>query len=99
MLIVAGTVQIQVSERTALIEAATDMMQASRNEPGCLAYDITASLTDPSQFHIYEQWQDQAALDQHFKMPHMLTFQDAIAGKVSEMKIKTYEVMKEPAEP
>lgn len=92
MLVVAGTVNVDLAERTGLIDAAKQMMQASRTEPGCLAYHITASLSDSTCFHIYELWQDQVALDQHFKMPHMAAFQDAIAGKVAEMKIQTYDV-------
>ncbi len=96
MLIVSGTVKIDLNERVVLIDAAEQMMQASRTEPGCLAYDITASLLDASCFHIYELWQDQNALEQHFKMPHMAAFQDAIAGKVAGMDIQTYEAFALP---
>ncbi len=96
MLIVAGTVNIHLSERATLIEVVAQMMQDSIQETGCFAYDISASLTDPSQFHLYELWQDQAALDEHFKTPHMERFQAAIAGKVMEMKIQTYEVTAMP---
>ena len=90
MLIVAGTVTIHLPDRDALIEAAEHMMQSSREEPGCLAYKITADLSDPSQFHIFEKWQDQAALDAHFQTPHMTAFQDVIAGKVTQMNIEQY---------
>lgn len=92
MLIIAGTVKIRLHERNALVEAATHMMQQSQKEPGCLAYTITADLADPAQFHLFEQWENQAALDDHFKSPHMVDFQEIITDKIEHMNIQKYEV-------
>ncbi len=34
-------------------------------EPGCLAYDLHQSNSDPTEFLFYERWTNQAALDAH----------------------------------
>ena len=43
--------------------------------------------------HLFEEWQDQAALDVHFATAHMATFQDAL-GKIGvrSMSVSKYEV-------
>ena len=37
----------------------------SRQEPGCVRFEVTQSNNDASLFFLNEQWQDQAALDKH----------------------------------
>ena len=39
-------------------------------EPGCRMYQVHRSPSDPQQFFIYEQYDDQAALDAHRAAPH-----------------------------
>jgi quinol monooxygenase YgiN len=39
-------------------------------EPGCRMYLAHRSTTDPSRFLLYEQYDDQAALDAHRAAPH-----------------------------
>lgn len=49
------------------------------NEPGCHAYQISRSLEDPTSFLIYEQYEDEAALDTHRNTPH---FREVIEQRV-----------------
>lgn len=49
-----------VGSLPALIEHATD-------EPGCVHYAFGRDITDPSVFHISEEWASQAALDEHVR--------------------------------
>ena len=37
---------------------------------------------DPTRIRIYEEWEDQAALDAHFAMPHMAAFVEGM-GKLT----------------
>jgi quinol monooxygenase YgiN len=39
-------------------------------EPGCRMYLAHRSTTDPNRFFLYEQYDDQAALDAHRAAPH-----------------------------
>lgn len=43
---------------------------ATRTEPGCRLYQVHRSLDDPRRFFIYEQYDDQVALDAHRATPH-----------------------------
>lgn len=90
MLIIAGRIEIDPTQRDRAAEAARQMMEGSNAEPGCIEYTISADLRQDDLFHIFERWEDQAALDAHFKTPHMGVFQEAIKSVVRGMKIHKY---------
>ena len=53
------------------------LTEATRAEPGCRFYMTHRSTTDPRKFFLYEQYDDQAALDHHRSTPH---FADHVTG-------------------
>ena len=58
-------------------EAATtlrSLRDGSRSEPGCITFDVSRSVDDANAFVLYEEWRDQAALDEHYKTEHFATF-------------------------
>lgn len=53
--------------RSALQTLAT----ATREEEGCLAYELFESASAPGVFVTLERWRDQADLDAHLQTPHI----------------------------
>ena len=47
---------------------------ASRDEPGCRSYEVHRAIEEPRTYLIYEQYDDQAALDAHRDTPHFQRF-------------------------
>ncbi len=47
-----------------------EMAPLSLSEPGCRAYAINQSLDDPTEFMLYEQYDDAAAFAEHGSSPH-----------------------------
>lgn len=47
------------------------LADATRQEEGCLAYDLYASAAAPGTFVTVERWRDQADLDAHLSTPHL----------------------------
>ncbi len=93
MLVIAGHIEIDPANREAAIAAAREMAEATRREAGCVAYVFSADLDDPGVFRLFEEWESQAALDEHFKTAHMAEFQKQIGSLgVKEMNIKKYVV-------
>ena len=93
MLVIAGTITIDPANFDKLKAAAAQMMAETHKEPGNLAYVFSAGLEDPATIHIFAHWESQAALDLHFKAPHMAAFQAAIGGLgVKDMKIQKFEI-------
>jgi quinol monooxygenase YgiN len=46
----------------------------TRNEKGCINYDLHQDSTDPRHFFLYENWESQADLELHLKSPHLTHF-------------------------
>jgi 4-carboxymuconolactone decarboxylase len=69
-LTIIGRLRAKAGRGTELREALVPVVAASRQEPGCINYDLHVDAADPDSFVIYENWVDQAALDAHFKQPH-----------------------------
>jgi quinol monooxygenase YgiN len=50
------------------------LVPPTREEAGCLQYELSKSTEQEGTFHLYEKFADQAALDAHVAMPHFQAF-------------------------
>ena len=48
-------------------------VKLSRKEKGCIAYDLNQDPKKPTNYTVYERWQDLAALEGHMKAEHITT--------------------------
>lgn len=79
MIIVAGTVRIDVQHREGAIAAMSAMMAETCKEEGCISYTFSPDMHDEALFHLFEEWESQAHLQAHFEAPHMAEFRAATA--------------------
>lgn len=56
-----------------------DMMHASRQQRGCIIYNIHESIKNPGEFMVYMVWEDEAAFERHNKRPEMQEFREKLA--------------------
>jgi quinol monooxygenase YgiN len=56
------------------IRALRSLREASRTEAGCITFDVSRSVDDSGAFVLYEEWRDQAALDEHYQTDHFNRF-------------------------
>jgi quinol monooxygenase YgiN len=47
------------------------LLEPTRQESGCIRYDLFQNQADPREFTFLEEWTDQAALDAHLASPHL----------------------------
>ena len=90
MLVVTGIIEINADDLDAAKALAGPMGTASRAEQGCHAYAFYQDLEDPGKIRIYEEWENQAALDAHFATPHMAAF----ATGLGALTVKSMNVVK-----
>jgi quinol monooxygenase YgiN len=57
----------------------------TRQEQGCIRYDLFQDVTDPAQFTFIEEWATAADLDRHSKSEHIVAGRARIAGKEAEV--------------
>lgn len=92
-LIVAGTVRVPPENIERFRPHMTEMMAASRAEDGCLAYGYAEDVADPGLIHVFEHWRDLAALEAHFRTPHMQEWRSHWPSfGVSDRQLRAYEV-------
>jgi quinol monooxygenase YgiN len=52
-------------------DALAALVEPTRSEPGCVAYELYASAADPATFITIETWRSSADLDAHMQTPHI----------------------------
>jgi quinol monooxygenase YgiN len=70
MICVAVTYVIQPGHDEEAVGLFRKLSEATRAEPGCRMYLAHRSKSDPRRFFLYEQYDDQDALDAHRAAPH-----------------------------
>ena len=74
MICVAVTYRILPGSEDRALELFRKVTPPTRAEAGCRFYLAHRSTVDPRQFFLYEQYDDQAALDAHRASPHFDEF-------------------------
>lgn len=87
MIYVIATLTIKPGSRDAVIEAAKPNIESTRQEPGCLRYDLNLDATNPNQLVFVEQWKSREDLSLHVKRPHMLAWREAGKPFIEERKV------------
>lgn len=80
--LIGGTFDVHPDDRDNFLKVIEAVTAPSRAEAGCVKYWFSASLEDANRFHLFECWKDQAALEEHFKTPHLLQFREDV-GKLN----------------
>ncbi len=58
------------------------LVAPTRQEAGCIQYDLHQDQNDPSTFIFIEEWESQDHLKAHSAAPHIAAFGAAAKGKV-----------------
>ncbi len=63
------------------------LQEASRQEPGNLAYDYFLSVDHPDELLLVEKWKDQASIERHKTLPHYLRLRDLKTTYIESVSI------------
>jgi quinol monooxygenase YgiN len=74
MICLAVTFVVKPGHEDEAIEFFKTLTKYTLEEPGCRMYLAHRSTTEPRRFFLYEQYDDQAALDAHRAAPHFEQF-------------------------
>ena len=62
MLIIAGHLVVDPTQRDAYLAECVDVVSAARASAGCLDFSISADVLEPGRICIFERWEDEATL-------------------------------------
>lgn len=69
MMVINAKFFIKEDMRAEFLAEAQALIEATRKEAGCLAYDLFESLETANAFVMIENWENQAAIDGHNQSP------------------------------
>ena len=68
---VVAVITAKPGSEDAVREAMKGIVGPTREEPGCLAYDLSESSSAPGTFITVEEWSDPSDLDKHLQTEHI----------------------------
>ncbi len=98
MIHLIATLTIRPGSFAAVIEAAKPCLEATRAEAGCISYDLHVDVADDTRLVFIERWENRAALEAHFKAPHLKAWREAgseyfMAREIEIIEDGTVEVL------
>lgn len=80
-LTVIAILKAKPGKESELREALLGLVPITRQEPGCLNYDLHVSTENPGHFAFHENWTSQQHLNDHLARPHLV----ALGAKAPEL--------------
>ena len=63
MIIVAGALHVDPTERDRYLADCADLIRQARDTEGCLDFYLTADPIEPGRINVFEQWESVAAVE------------------------------------
>lgn len=77
--IVAGWIDFEPGDRNEALRHLSEVVAASRCEPGCLDYVFSPDPDLPGRVRVFEHWDSDASLTEHLTLPHVVRLSKALA--------------------
>ena len=87
-LTVVATFVARPGKEAELRAALTSLVAPTRQEAGCLNYDLHAATNNPAKFLFHENWTSKAHLDAHLQSPHI----KALLPRIDELCVAFPEI-------
>ncbi len=95
---VIAYIEIRDGFEEGFLEAAREVVAATRAEDACINYDLHQSSSQSTRFVFYENWTSLDGLDQHSKSDHIRLFRERIKEMLARpTEITLWEMVTEPA--
>lgn len=88
MIHVIATLTIKPDTLDALREAAMPCIEATREEPGCIFYDLNASVSNSRRVVFVERWKSREDLENHLRTPHIKAWREASAPLIEDRTVE-----------
>ena len=69
---VVALLKAQPDKVDELRDVLVGLVAPTREEAGCISYEMLENREDPTQFTFVEEWEDESALEAHFATDHIL---------------------------
>ncbi len=84
MILVIGRVLIREGSISQALQLSLEHVARSRTEPGCVSHSVHQDAENSMCLVFVEEWADQAALQQHFKVAESRVFAKELSALAAE---------------
>lgn len=64
-IVLRGHIVVPLHDLERVLQALPTHVELTRNEPGCLTFEVTQDTEDSTIFHVYEEFIDRQAFESH----------------------------------
>jgi quinol monooxygenase YgiN len=79
LIAISARLEIEAGRIDDYLAAVADIIEPTRAEAGCRVYAFARDIQIPNVVWISEEWDSDAALDEHLKSPHIRAFLQQVA--------------------
>ena len=83
MIVMHASLPVQPDTREEALDLVTDLAEQSRAEDGVVNYRVTTDAEEPNTVRIFEQYEDDDAVDAHMSSDHFQAFQGEIVNHLA----------------
>ncbi len=92
MIVISGLFRLDDGVTEEVLAACRAVMEATQSEECCIDYVFSADPLDGQVLRVFEMWEDQESLNNHFGTTHVDAFRQAMgAWTMSQREIKKFE--------
>lgn len=84
MIVVVGSIVVRDGAMAEALTLSREHVARSRTEPGCLSHAVHQDTENANRLVFVEEWQDQASLQEHFRVPASRAFGKALTNLSAE---------------
>jgi quinol monooxygenase YgiN len=91
MIIIAGTMSFDATDRADVLASLAEVTEASRRDAGCVEYWWAEDLEQTNTFAFFECWESKDLLDAHLAQPHETAFGERNLGRMTAATATMFE--------
>lgn len=80
MLKIVAKCDVKDEKRTDFVQSATELIDKSREDAGCISYELFHDFENPNIYFFIEEWKTPALAEQHSKTEHFVKYVPIIQG-------------------
>ena len=93
MIVLNASIPIDPDSHETAVEAATELAERSREEDGVIDYRVALDIEDDATPRVFEQYEDDAAVQSHMGSDHFEAFQGRIPEFVAgDVELHRFDV-------
>lgn len=68
-IVISAQIDVEPAGRADALKSAQPWIDGALSQAGCIHYDWSADLNNPSRINVFEEWENEASLASHFAGP------------------------------